>query len=309
MKPSMTILLTIAMAAMLLPGAGHAQEDAGPTRADTARQFELVRTTPGPSSYTLAVDHRTPDGTMGLDGLLASVLLRTGEDGRIEQAVDGIVVTDDSKRTAGVWVAGQEIGPCAQTGQCHTGRVVLGSRTHFSYSDQGHADAFNRLLIVFEGYELDMSFEGDGWDLHETSLDYRYVEWDDTSTLGVAAGLDGADVFLSAHAVGGQRGSVAIAVPPCSPSHSGVTLGLAKGVGTLALLGGDDGPSLTCPGFGLQALTDFTNEPTTWAAEGPMVGEHTFSSVRLFVLDLPECHSLLPGHPAGATPDGDSCPS
>lgn len=296
MRSTTVRFVLVAMLCILVVGADT------PPDADVTR-FELVRTTTGPASYRLVVNHRSGDGSTGLSGLAAAVAFRTDTSGTVTSTRSGFVVTDDSDRRAGVWVDGEE-RLCGHAEPCPTGRIVLGAQTVIADSDDGGEDVPNRVFVVFEGYDLDLSFGGDGWELHEADFDHRYVEWQQDSPLGVSGGMDGVEVFTGTSLDGGALGSIAVAMPPCSPSHASVTLGVAKGVGTLTLLGGPNEPSLTCPGTGFLSLTDHAPAATTWTADGVVVGEYTFEDVRLFVFDLPVCHALLPGV-AGRAPDTD----
>lgn len=134
-----------------------------------------------------------------------------------------------------------------------------------------------------------VAFHGDGWVLRRLPLTYRYVGASDADAEGVFTGVNSMELFSSASARGGRRGSIATAEPPCSFSTAGVAAEpVPRGVGTATLTGGGQSASLTCPqNIGVPFITEVATGRTDWQFTGPVAGDAIGVNVPLFVLDLP----------------------
>jgi hypothetical protein len=154
--------------------------------------------------------------------------------------------------------------------------------------DKGGPEALNRFWIVTEG-AFRIRLKGHGWTLARRPLSYRYQLARDSAAMQVDTGVSSVEISGDARLAGGRRGSLAVLMPPCSTSSTvpGAAAPLPRGVGSMSLLGGVGTPSVTCPSdVGTVYPTSHATGRTTWTSRGRIVGDHTFQSVRMFVVDL-----------------------
>jgi hypothetical protein len=281
---AITLALTVALTGAALPAGG----DTGP---EPLHQFELVRTTTGPSSIEFAAHLSPPDG-WDMDAFAGMVAVRTDEDGAVLAVEPGYASTIGHNNEPEVYHDGEEVA----SAPCETPPCVVtnsgGATVFILMEDDGGPGAMNRYYVVFEGADVNVAhFKVDGWELHETTgLTYRYVDWRRSQGAGAAAFGHGVTFFNAAEADGGAQGSVAMAIPPCS--NNAVPGG--AGAGLVTLRGGQHESTAQCPSL-LPVTAGHAQGAVRWRAEGTAVGDNTLNEVPLFVLDLPPCERRVAG--------------
>lgn len=158
------------------------------------------------------------------------------------------------------------------------------------YNDNGRNDpvAPDTVIAVTYGRNAVVGVGGSKqWRVRRVSRAARAVWSTDTDTAaGVWYHAMGGEVFTTASAKGGPRGSVAIGVPPCSGAHVGVTMG----VGTASLSGGVAPVEVMCPRDVLRP-SQVARKSTTWTFSGTTAGLTAElvsepGTVRLLVVDF-----------------------
>lgn len=285
------ILLSLLVVTLALPSGARAGQ------AAPSHHFELVRTTNGPSSFRITLDVFAAQGASGVEAFAGAFAIRTDKQGSI-QSVNGLGGSPvGEENSPGIVINGSETSTCTAANAC-VGSTVLGYQKFIMHEDDGGPEAYNRLFIVIDGdVRVEVTFESEGWVLAETDLEYRYADFRSSEGVGVVTPVRSADLFVSAELDGGELGSIAQAIPPCSSSVTGL---VSRGIGELRLNGGEEPSSLRCPsvlGDQPELLDDIARGATTWSAEGMVVGDNSLQQGRLFVIDLPPCRFLIPGIP------------
>lgn len=281
------MLLAILCSGALLLAAAPDETGLGATRTS----FEIVRATDGPAEFSFSAQLRPISEEVTFAGALA---MTTDQSGLVRHVVGlgGTTFGQHSQPT--VFANGETITPCTIAGYCEDIYVHLGAATVIVMSDNGGPDVLNRFYVVTEGTDPEVDFSGDGWVLHEAPLAFRHVGMHEAEGAGtLLVTTHGLELFLGASTEGGEFGSIAQAIPPCSQS---TTNAVARGAGTLTLTGGVNGAEGHCPQIGFRPLiSDHAVNATTWRAEGPVMGNNSMTHTRLFVVDLPPCNQLIPG--------------
>lgn len=268
------LLAAVALVAAVAPAAPGAA-------APPVERLALVlrRTTTGPSSFQLdvTVENR---GSHGFVGGVGARFVR----GKPVNALAMAAGTSQRWAYSTLQVADRRWSTC-EVGVCGDrdfGTQGFGS----SYSDHGlNEDSATHFFVVAYGTKVDYSFSGTGWKVatDRARLAYRFVDGAERSAASAHTGLRGVEVSGEYTAPGGRYGSLAIAIPPCSMSGSGV---VSRGAGSVTLDGGAQPKTFVCPADRTW-LSDYAAGPTTWRLHGTVAGDTTNQETRLFVVDVP----------------------
>lgn len=265
------VLVAAAVATALAPAPSTA---ARPLETVT---FVLRRSVHGPASFELQASVAN-DGRGSFVGAVGA----RAERGRITSATTLWAGSARRWDDATLNVDGTRWSAC-EVGACHDhdaeGWHGLGS----SSSDNAGDDAMTHVFVTLVGKDVKYEFRGKGWTLVKTRLAFRYLDGSETSPLYVHAAERGVEAYSDGTLPGGRNGSLAVAIPPCSISSSGVA---PRGAGTVTLDGGVRSESFTCPTSRILP-SSYATRATTWRLHGNVVGDTTGMDTRLFVVDLP----------------------
>lgn len=285
------LVIAAVAAALVLPHAATpaAGADGGTAIAgNQSRTFVLVRTTDGASSFRLIVEAALSETEPV--AFLGTALARVQE-GRAVRTVPLGAYKFHFDYGVKAQVQGQTVQVCNSADGCIVQRT-LASNVGTFFDDEGGPDVENRMYVTLEGPSR-VRFEGSGWRLQDTRLDYRYLEASQAEASGVFTGAGAYQTFDSAHLAGGPAGSIALGTPPCSSASSVGPALVPRGAGTAVLAGGKQQVSLTCPeNIGQPSMSAAADNATTWRMTGPVVGDSTLMNVPLFVVDLPNDDDL-----------------
>jgi len=263
------LALGLLVAELIAPIEGHAT-----SHVETLTLL-LVRTTSGPSQFNISLTAYAPK-----EGAFVGDIDVVARRGRVVQTVSGSMGGLQSERD------GASAGPihfrtcrAMECGGGPEGLVGAG----IGYSSRHSRGDVNLLFLVLHGDDVSYKFEGSGWRVVSVPLTYRTVDTWDTSPVRISSGVYSAAVVVGARAMGGDRGSVALAAPPCSISLAGV---VSRGVGKVRLTGGATRPEFTCP-IDRIPMGSYSNHKTTWSVDGRAAGDSTQSDTTLFVIDRP----------------------
>lgn len=242
----------------------------------TTASFVLVRTTEGASDFNLSLSVDVPSGR----GLIVDAETYV-QDGRVRRAEGGAVVGQDPS-SPGVDAAGVHFRTCGYTFSCTSsppGVSLLG----VSYSSSRSRGQLNMLLLVLRGQRIFARMTGHGWRLLRVPLTLAYVPTQTASAASASIAGRGVAAFTGATAKGASRGSVALAIPPCSISDLGVA---SRGVGRVELDGGLTKPTFTCP-VDVAPVASYAAGATTWSLTGFAAGDTTLADTALAVINTP----------------------
>lgn len=258
--------------ALLLP----AEQRADAAAPSTSLRLLLVRTTTGPSTFSLGIEIQ-PKGDATFTGAYGYAVSR----GKVTEVAPLPFTTVGKHSSPVVYSSPMDVRPCSSP--CLT--AVASMASAYSYEDKTGAGTLNRLLVVVDGGSTTVSFRATGWKLtHPSSVVHRHVEAADSDALGAAADRMGVEVFFGASAPGGSRGSLASVRPPCATTGA---VNLAQGVGRVTLAGGSRSVEVTCP-TDLSPIGAFATRSTIWSVTGQMAGVSNNRESRLWVIDLSE---------------------
>lgn len=276
-------LLVIALCFSLIAGgAAPIQSAVAGSVRTVKRQYELVRTTSGPASFTFVL------GVMPTKrgGFIGAIAARVRPAASPKEPVPVAAFSFGRHDAPEGRAQGKKITTCNTAGFCHQVSDTYAGILIIQMNDKGGPRALNRFFIVTEGRgqpDIELQ-EASGWKLVTTELEYRYVDGSDAAVAGVYAGSEGVEVFTKTTLAGGKGGSLAQAEPPCSGSRVSV---LFRGAGYLELRGGEEDVSTYCPQVGSAAIAASAPKSTEWILEGAAAGDVELATTRLFVVDLP----------------------
>lgn len=240
----------------------------------------LRRTTSGPSSFTLDVTVRS-DPRGGFVGGVGARFVRG-------KPVNAVPLAAGSSRRwdYSTLQAGDARWSTCDAGVCDDERDLSVHGLGSTYRDDGvDEESATHFFVVAYGADVEYEFAGRGWAVvaDRARIAYRFVDGAERSVASSHAGMRGVEVSGEYTAPGGQHGSLALAIPPCSMTKTGV---VSRGVGTVTLDGGTQPRTFTCP-VDRAFLADHATRATSWRLHGRVVGETTLQETRLFVVDVP----------------------
>ncbi|HEX8001110.1 MAG TPA: hypothetical protein VF519_00275 [Mycobacteriales bacterium] len=265
------LVAATAVAATVLPA--PAPSSAKPIKTVT---FVLRRTAHGASSYDLQVGV-WGDGRGSFIGVVGAVTSR----GRVTGAEAQLTGSTGRWRGAAVAAYGTRWSSCAAAPCDDDMEVYRGVGS--TLDDTEGTDPVTHVFVVLVGTRVEYEFHANGWTLVRTPLAFRYLDGLDTAPAYARADGVGAETYTDGRLPGGQRGSIALGIPPCSTSLVGIA---PRGVGRLTLDGGVSPVSVTCPTDRVFPAS-YAPGPTTWRFHGAATGDATARDTRLFVVDLP----------------------
>lgn len=235
----------------------------------------ITRTTTGASDFSLGVF-----ASVSPQGAFIGEADLTVTRGRVQSTSGGAVVSNNPSQQ-GLRAGPLRANTCEPTlcDEAPDGVMLLGT----SYSSRNSRGDVNAVLVVARAHRISYTFKGHGWSLRRLPLTFRAVELVQASEATASLGTRGVALFTGATAAGGKRGSVAVAVPPCSISDIGVA---SRGAGRVELLGGVAQPSFTCPTDQVP-IASYARAATTWRLQGIAAGDSTLAQSSLLVIDLP----------------------
>jgi hypothetical protein len=273
----MRVRLAVAVLALMgAAGVAAPLASATPAAAPSGVTFALIRTAMHASfSLTMQIGQRHK-GEVLFSGAIAGI---RSENGKFTH-LSGLGQSSAGAPGGGprIWVDGKSRSPCISLFDCPHGLVALG--VGINDSDE---TLYNRIYVPVRGQVSDLNFKATGWRLQRTKYAYRTVEGISSSAAEATYDPNGVEVFQSATTTGGPHGSIAVGDPPCSTA---TVNGVARGAGTVTLIGGPHPSSVTCPKDTAE-LVDYTTRKTRWTLSGTVVGDTTQRQTRLLVLDLP----------------------
>lgn len=263
---------------ILLGSAASLPAQASPP-APQRLQLMIERTTDGVASFAFAADI-TPGDDPAFSAVLATRVDGVGDVGRVFPL--GASSHNNAQEPA-VHTASVDTTSCG-IGVCRTGKTLLTQENVWSPPRADDGESPNRVLILLEGERITMDFQGDGWRLRRVPHAYRRVDsLTNPGSSGVQNLNHGVHVLQHAALPGGKRGSIAVGIPPCSTSTSGV---VPRGVGSIELRGGGSTQTVVCP-RDRHLLGLASTGPANWVLEGMVAGGNEFRETQLLVVDLP----------------------
>jgi hypothetical protein len=261
----------------LLAASGVAAPVASAGSSTTTATLVLVRTTSGASSFDLTVS-----ANPGKGGVLIGEADTYVRADRVVRVDSGYLIGNDPEEQ-GLDAGNLHVRTCGYTATCKPGRFSV-TLVNVSYSAESSQGDVNALYFVVRGAHIQINFRGKGWVLRNEPLAFRHVTPRRSAKAWANFAGRGAAVSQGAQAAGGQSGSIAVAMPPCSASDVGV---VARGIGQMTLSGGVTTAQFVCPAVAYPALTSYARTATTWRLTGWAAGDSTLSDQPLLVIDQP----------------------
>jgi len=264
----------VAVAACLLAAHVPVAVSAAPLVTTT---FVLRRTSPGPTSFELQVS--VWNDTRG--SFIGHVGARV-ERGRVTLA--DALFSGSARRWEDTTVtAGGTRASTCQVGVCHDDDVEGYHGLGTIHDDPTGKDPLTHVFVTLVGRKVQYEFHAKGWKLVRMPLTFRYLDGGETSPAFSKVGQNGVEVYEDGTLPGGRGGSIALGIPPCSTSSSGL---VPRGAGTLTLDGGVSSESITCPTERIFPAS-YAPKATTWRFHGRAAGDTTGRDTRLYVVDIP----------------------
>jgi hypothetical protein len=241
--------------------------------------FEVIRTTSGSSHFDLWIT-----ASPGERGALIGEAEAYVRAGRVTR-VDGGAIVSNEPRAQGLDAGNLHIRTCGYTGTCNPGQYAAALLGVTYASSASSAGDINALYVVVRAANISVKFKGAGWALRKQPLAFRNQATRQSATASVSDAGSGVAVTEGARATGGDEGSLAVAVPPCSISQENV---VARGVGQMTLTGGVTTPRYTCPAaIKPPIMASYARTSTTWQLTGWAAGDTTLADQALLVIDEP----------------------
>jgi hypothetical protein len=243
------------------------------------RTLVLRRTSSGPTSFQLNVSVLADSR-----GTFIGAMGARADRGRVTSAT--AVTASTTRRWDNSTV---ETGPfrftACDVGVCHGNQIEGYHGLGSAYRDQGIEDtgALTHVFVAMVGKDAAYEFTGKGWTVQVLRFGFRYLDGGDTSADFAHFGAVGVEAYSDGSLIGGRHGSLAMGVPPCSLTGTGLVF---RGVGTVTLDGGVRPESFTCPTSRILPAS-YATRATTWRLHGTVAGDATGMDTRLFVVDLP----------------------